>query len=351
MIMQRRVYLDWNATAPMSEVVTSEIVKSLHKYGNPSSVHFEGREARNALESARDTIAEIVGASSRKKIVFTSGATEAAAMVLHSRVVKCAPIEHDCVKTWAEVDLPVSESGFVTIENPEHSCLQMANSETGIVQNIPESILLTDAVQAFGKVLTDFSDFSYDFAVISSHKVGGPKGIGALLVKDISSIDPMIKGGGQEGGVRSGTESLTNILGFTAAVECRLFEMKSGMQNGIRKKRDYLEKMLKEANDSTTIVGENVNRLPNTSYFVTPGWKGDLQVAGLDLEGFAVSSGMACSNGKKDKGGVLRSMGYSEELSECAIRVSIGSNTRTEDLERFVEVWSVQLENWRRKAA
>ena len=347
----KRVYLDWNASEPLSERAYSAMIHSLQQYGNPSSTHFEGREARNALEKARDRIAEIVGIPSRHSIVFTSGATEAASMILHSHPFKCALIEHDCVKVWAEHYLEVSESGLVLVNDPGSSSLQMANSETGIIQDVPDGILLTDAVQAFGKICIDFSNICYEFAVISSHKIGGPKGVGALLVQDTSSIEPLIKGGGQEAGLRSGTENLTNVLGFTAAVEDRLVAIKSGIQVEIEKKRDYLERMLKEVNPETIIVGEAVNRLPNTSYFITRGWKGDLQVAGLDLEGFSVSSGMACSNGKKDKGRGLESMGYSKELSDCGIRVSIGFSTVNEDLERFVEVWSSQLKEWQRKAA
>ena len=347
----QRIYLDWNASEPLSKHASAAMTQSLQHYGNPSSSHFEGREARNALENARDKIAEIVGLSSRHSLVFTSGATEAASMVLHSRFFECAPIEHDCVKVWANPNLSVSKFGLVTVQTPGESSLQMANSETGIIQDVPEGILFTDAVQAFGKVRTDFLDVSYEFAVISSHKIGGPKGVGALLVNDSATIEPLIRGGGQETGNRSGTESLTNILGFAAAAEYRSAEIKSGLESKIRKRRDYLEKILKEVSDNTIIIGTSVNRLPNTSYYLTPGWRGDLQVAGLDLRGFSVSSGMACSNGKKDKGRAVVSMGYSKELSDCGIRVSIGPTTTIEDLERFVEAWSLQLEEWKKKAA
>ena len=347
----KRIYLDWNASEPLSKQASSAMIQSLKQYGNPSSIHFEGREARNALESARDKIAEIVGLNSRHSLVFTSGATEAASMVLHSRFFECAAIEHDCVTVWANPHLSVSKFGHVTVDSPGESSLQMANSETGIIQDIPEGILFTDAVQAFGKVRTDFSDISYEFAAISSHKIGGPKGVGALLVNDGATIAPLIRGGGQETGNRSGTECLTNIIGFAAAAEHRSTEIKSGLESEIRKRRDYLERLLREVSDSTIIIGKSVKRLPNTSYFLTPGWQGDLQVAGLDLRGFSVSSGMACSNGKKDKGRAVVSMGYSKELSDCGIRVSIGSTTTTEDLERFVEAWSLQLNEWKKKAA
>ena len=346
-----RVYLDWNASEPLSKAASEAMIQSFVNYGNPSSIHFEGREARSALESARDRIAELVGLPSRNLVVFTSGATEGASMILHSRAFKCAPIEHDCVHIWAKENLPVSQNGFVEVKEPQNSSLQIANSETGIIQYIPDNIFFTDAVQAFGKIPIDFSELSYEFAIISSHKIGGPKGIGALFISDPAAIEPIIKGGGQETGLRSGTENLANILGFASAVEHRLGEMKAGAQFEISKKRNYLESMVKDVSKETIIVGEEVNRLPNTSYLLTPGWKGYEQVAGLDLEGFSVSSGMACASGKTGIGRGLISMGYTKESSECGIRVSIGLSTSNTDLEKFVDVWSSQVKNWKSQAA
>ena len=347
----KRVYLDWNASEPLSNAASEAMIRSLKHYGNPSSVHLEGRNAKRALERARDQIAELIGLPSRSLIVFTSGATEGASMVLNSKPFKCAPIEHDCVRVWADEDLAVSEYGLVEVIEPENSSLQLANSESGIIQDVPDNIFFTDAVQAFGKIPINFSNLSYEFAVISSHKIGGPKGIGALLVSDFAAIEPMIRGGGQESGLRSGTECLTNILGFASAVEHRLCELKSGVQFEIEKKRDYLESMVRDIKKDTLIVGEKVQRLPNTSYFLTPGWKSDLQVACLDLEGFSVSAGMACSSGKTGIGKGLLSMGYPNELSDCAIRVSIGSSTSNIELERFVDAWSLHAKHWKRQAA
>jgi cysteine desulfurase len=347
----KRVYLDWNASEPLSNAASKAMISSLKHYGNPSSVHLEGRDARSALERARDQIAELIGLPSRSLIVFTSGATEGASMVLHSKTFKCAPIEHDCVRVWANQDLAVSEDGLVEVTEPENSSLQLANSESGIIQDVPDNIFFTDAVQAFGKIPINFSNFFYDFAILSSHKIGGPKGIGALIVSDFAAIEPMIRGGGQESGLRSGTECLTNILGFASAVEHKLRELKLGVQFEIEKKRNYLERMVREVNKDAIIVGEKVQRLPNTSYILTPGWKSDLQVACLDLEGFSVSAGMACSSGKTGIGKGLLSMGYSNRLSDCAIRVSIGSSTSNLELERFVDVWSLHAKHWKRQAA
>ena len=197
---------------------------SLVNFANPSSLHFEGRKARIAIEKARDKIAEILGLKSRFNIIFTSGATESAAMVLHSKKLKCAPIEHDCVKAWSIENLIVSKNGKVDINDPINSTLQVANWETGIIQEIPQGIYFTDAVQAFGKTLVNFSGLDFLFAAISSHKISGPKGIGAIIVKDMNILSSFIKGGGQEFGKRSGTENLMNIEGFAASIEDKLLE-------------------------------------------------------------------------------------------------------------------------------
>ena len=156
----------------------------------------------------------------------------------------------------------------------------------------------------------------------------------------IFELNSFIKGGGQEFGKRSGTENLMNIQGFAKSIEDRIFEINSGKWDEIKSNRDYLEEMILNESYETLIVGKKVNRLPNTSFFITPGWKNDLQVATLDLEGFSVSSGMACSSGKKIKNNSLLSMGYSSSEADCAIRVSIGETTKKKDLEKFVSVWS-----------
>ena len=297
--MAKRIYLDWNASSPLSQSAFKAMKNSLANFANPSSLHFEGRKARITIEKARDKIAEILGLRSRFNIIFTSGATESAAMVLHSKKLKCASIEHDCVKVWSNENLSVSKKGTVDIYDPTNSTLQVANSETGIIQEIPQGIYFTDAVQAFGKTFIDFSRFDFEFAAISSHKISGPKGIGALIVKDMNILSSFIKGGGQEFGKRSGTENLMNIEGFAASIEDKLLEINSGKWDEIKSNRDYLEEMILNESQNTKVVGKNTERLPNTSFFITPGWKNDYQVASLDLEGFAISSGMACSSGKK----------------------------------------------------
>ena len=169
--MARRIYLDWNASSPLSKSAFKAMKNSLANFANPSSLHFEGRKARITIEKARDKIAEILGLKSRFNILFTSGATESAAMVLHSKKLKCASIEHDCVKVWSNENLSVSEKGKVDIYDPINSTLQVANSETGIIQEIPQGIYFTDAVQAFGKTFIDFSRFDFEFAAISDNLI------------------------------------------------------------------------------------------------------------------------------------------------------------------------------------
>ncbi|MFL2801772.1 MAG: cysteine desulfurase family protein [Paracoccaceae bacterium] len=338
--MANRIYLDWNASSPLSKSAFNAMKKSFANFGNPSSSHFEGRTARIAIEKARDKIAEILGLKSRFNIIFTSGATESAAMVLHKKKIKCAPIEHDCVKEWSTANINISRNGKVDIEDPLNSTLQVANSETGIIQTIPKGIYFTDAVQGFGKLFIDFSGFDFEFSAISSHKIGGPKGIGAIIAKDIDALDSFMRGGGQEFGKRSGTENLMNIEGFAASIEDKSSEINSGKLDEIKSNRDYLEEMILNESKHTNVVGKDNSRLPNTSFFITPGWKNDHQVAALDLEGFAISSGMACSSGKKNKQNSLAGMGFSEFESNCAIRVSIGGTTTKTELEKFVSVWS-----------
>ena len=187
--MVKRIYLDWNASSPLSQSAFKAMKNSLANFANPSSLHFEGRKARIAIEKSRDKIAEILGLKSRFNIIFTSGATESAAMVLHSKKLKCASIEHDCVKVWSNENLRASENGKVNIHDPLNSTLQVANSETGIIQEIPKGIYFTDAVQAFGKTFVDFSSFDFEFSAISSHKIGGPKGIGAVIARDINLLN------------------------------------------------------------------------------------------------------------------------------------------------------------------
>ncbi len=338
MSRDRRVYLDWNASAPLRTTVRQAIGQALDLWGNPSSPHTEGRHAKAMVERARVKIADRCGCLP-EHVVFTSGSTEAAALALEGRRLDSARIEHECVLVWTTGHLEVSEDGMVKVEDPSRTCLQVANGETGVVQGRSEGLAVTDATQAVGKMPIKNTLNQAEMAFISGHKIGGPKGVGALLLSDGAEITPRILGGGQESGRRSGTENVIGIVGFAAAVEEASQEFDAGRWETVRTIRDLLEDILLDSVPGLTVFGKQSPRLPNTSYFAALGWKSDLQLIDLDLSGFAVSAGSACSSGKLRSSGVLESMGVSSDWAECAIRVSLGPTTRREDIERFAETW------------
>ncbi len=335
---RKRVYLDWNATAPLRESARAAMLAAMDVVGNPSSVHAEGRAAVALVEKARTQVAEAFGAQAAD-IVFVSGATEAAALALRGRGIHGAGIEHDAVRAWVTEDLAVDEAGQVTVVDPAQSTLQAANSETGILQKIPQGLAVCDFTQAFGKMPLGFDWSGVDMGLISAHKIGGPKGIGALVLRRGLDVDPMIRGGGQEMGRRSGTENILGIAGFGgAAGECTQ-DLDRGAWEHVRELRNILENTLDLDGNTTILVGKGAERLPNTSCLVTPGWKGETQVMQMDLQGFAISAGSACSSGKVKSSSVLRAMGFDEAEAGCAIRVSIGPTTERAELEAFAAAW------------
>ncbi|AJE47061.1 cysteine desulfurase family protein [Celeribacter indicus] len=345
-----RVYLDWNATAPLADAARAATIAAMDVTGNPSSVHAEGRAAKGILERARAQVAEAFGAQGAD-IVFTSGATEAAALALAGRGLSCAGIEHDAVASWCEASLPVARDGRVTVADPARSALQVANSETGVIQSLPEGLAVCDATQGFGKIPLAFNWMGCDMALVSAHKLGGPKGVGALVLKQGLDVTARIRGGGQEMGRRSGTENLAGIAGFGAAAERAAKMLAEGVWDEVAEKRDYLETLLAEAVGDPIFIGKGGQRLPNTVSLITPGWKGETQVMQMDLAGFAVSAGSACSSGKVRASKVLTSMGFSETEAASALRVSIGPETRKEDLERFARTWSAAFGRWKERSA
>lgn len=348
--MNRRVYLDYNATAPLRPEARAAMVAAMDVAGNPSSVHGEGRAAKALVERARAQVATAFGADGAD-VIFTSSATEAAALALAGRKVHGAGIEHDAVAAWTSADLPVSASGAVSVEEPSRSVLQLANSETGIVQTLPEGLLLSDMTQAFGKIALAFNWAGCQMALISAHKLGGPKGIGALVVRRGTEIVAQIKGGGQEMGRRSGTENVIGIAGFGAAAEAAQRDLADGTWDRVEKLRNILESSIEESAKETIFVGKGSARLPNTCCLAYPGWKGETQVMQMDLAGFAVSAGSACSSGKVRESRVLRAMGYDAEVASSAIRVSLGPETTRDEILRFAEVWLKQLNKHRARAA
>ncbi|UWP93493.1 cysteine desulfurase [Aliiroseovarius crassostreae] len=341
-----RTYLDWNATTPLRPEAKEAMLRAMDLVGNPSSVHSEGRAAKGMMERARKDLAAALGAEGAD-IIFTSSATEAAALALSGKGLHCAGVEHDAVRSWCSEDLDVSENGSVTVTDPAKSALQLANSETGVIQTLPDGLLLTDATQAFGKIPFAFNWCGADMAIVSAHKLGGPKGIGALIVKRGTDVAAQIKGGGQEMGRRSGTENLIGISGFAAAAKAAQLDLENGVCERVAELRKILENAIAESEKDTIFVGKAENRLPNTSCFITPGWKGETQVMVMDLAGFAISAGSACSSGKVKSSAVLRAMGYDEGLASCAVRVSIGPDTSEEQILAFADAWGREYGKFR----
>ncbi|MBO9413418.1 MULTISPECIES: cysteine desulfurase family protein [unclassified Ruegeria] len=345
-----RIYLDHNATTPLRPEAREAMISAMEICGNPSSVHAEGRAAKALVERARAQIAAAFGAEGAD-IVFTSGSTEGAALTLEGRGLHGAAIEHDAVRAWTEEDLNVSKEGMVAVSAPDQSTLQYANSETGIVQSLPAGLAVTDATQAFGKLPIAFNWLDTQMALVSAHKLGGPKGIGAVVMKRGTDLPARIKGGGQEMGRRSGTENVIGIAGFGAAAEAAALDLANGVWEQVKEFRNILEKALEAGSKSTIFVGKDQERLPNTLCFATPGWKGETQVMQMDLAGFAISAGSACSSGKVRASAVLTAMGFDEVTAASAIRVSLGPSTTEEDVLRFAETWLEKEKKHRARAA
>lgn len=345
-----RIYLDWNATTPLRPEARAAMGAAMDLVGNPSSVHAEGRAAKALMERARGQIAAALGAEGAD-VVFTSGATEAAALACAGRGLTCAGIEHEAVAAWCDVSLPVDGNGAVAVNDPARTALQLANSETGIVQDLPQGIAVCDLTQGFGKLPLAFNWLGCEMGLVSAHKLGGPKGIGALVLRRGLDVAQQLKGGGQEMGRRAGTENLVGIAGFAAAAEAAARDLANGVWDQVAEIRNILDSALSGFGFETISVGNTVARLPNTLNLIAPGWKGETQVMAMDLAGFAISAGSACSSGKVRASRVLRAMGFDDDQAGQAIRISIGPATTTEQVLRFAEAWGRDYKRLRSRAA
>jgi len=369
--MPDRVYLDWNATTPLRPEAREAMAAAWDLPGNPSSVHAEGRKARRLVEDARAAVAGAVGALARN-VVFTSGGTEANALALAPglRLQSGAPvqrlvvsaIEHASVLAGgrfpaeAIVTVGVSGSGLVHLDRlretlaggpPALVSVMLANNETGAVQPIAEvaeivhaagCVLHVDAIQALGKIPFDINVLNADLATVSAHKIGGPKGVGALVwTEAVQGLEPLLRGGGQERGHRAGTENVAGIAGFGAAVKAAMGMLK---KDAIRLEslRNRLETGLRQT-PGLLIFSQDVQRLPNTTLFTVPGLRAETAVIGFDLAGIAVSSGSACSSGKVQPSHVLEAMGFGRELAQGGVRLSLGWSTSDADIDRCLEAW------------
>lgn len=340
--MNGRLYLDWNATAPLRPEARAAMMAAMDAAGNPSSVHAEGRAARALVERARAQVAAAVGCQPGE-VVFTSGATEAASVLARlPGPVAVDPTAHDCL--WAH-----RREG----EGRGVLAWGLANNETGVVAELPEhpGLRLADAVQAVGKLPYAFGWSGADLAILSAHKFGGPKGVGALIVRDGLEMPPLSLGGGQEMGRRAGTETVIGIAGMGAAAEAAARDLADGVWDAVAQVRDALEAALLNAVPDAVIVGRDLPRLPNTTCVVTPGWKGETQVMRMDLAGFAVSAGSACSSGKVRPSRVLKAMGFDDRASASALRVSIGPGVTRDDMARLAGVWSAAARQHRTRTS
>ena len=362
--MKNPVYMDHNATTAVRPEARDAVALALALTGNPSSVHGSGRTARRLVEDARDAVAALVGAEPAW-IVFTSGGTEAnnlALRVLPKRApILCSAVEHASVLSVMDgiVEIPVDGDGVVDLgaleallageDTPALVSVMLANNETGVLQPVADvaalahehgALIHCDAVQAAGKMAIDFRALGCDLMSLSAHKIGGPSGVGALVVtsgvEDDLALIPMLRGGGQERGRRAGTENVPGIAGFGAAARAA----REGLTDFARlgRWRERIENRLRQRADSR-VYGFGAPRLANTSCLTMPGVEAETQVIQFDLAGVAVSAGAACSSGKVEPSRVLAAMGVDANEAATAIRVSLGWNTTEDDADKFVEAW------------
>ena len=358
---KKLVYLDYNATAPCRPAAAAALARALQAGGNPSSVHAAGRGARATLEAARRAVAALAGAGP-EEVLFTSGATEADNLALRAtgaeRVVVSA-IEHDAVLA-ARPDrelAPVDAAGRLDLDalrdllGPKAAgtlvSLMAVNNETGVIQPIEEAgeivqaagaRLHVDAAQAAGRIDLASIWAAADYLSLSAHKMGGPPGVGALLIREGAPFAPQSHGGGQERRRRAGTENLPGIAGFGAAAEALAAGWREEAAR-IATLHDALEAAVRRIAPRALIAGEGARRVCNTSAIALPGLAAEKQVMALDLAGIAVSAGSACSSGKVTKSHVLSAMGWPDDLAGSSIRVSLGWATTEDDVARFLDAY------------
>ena len=358
--MTSRSYLDFNATAPTRPEVIDAVAEAMQEGGNASSVHADGRAARTRVEKARQHVAALVGADATG-VIFTGSGTESNNQALRcdniERIIISA-IEHESVLQARPdaVVCPVTSEGLVDLEAlasllgesdvPTMVSIMLANNETGIVQPVAEATQIAhdagalfhcDAVQAAGKIPVDMKALGVDSMALSAHKIGGPQGVGALICMNPSMMPRFVHGGGQESGLRAGTENVPGIVGYGVAAESAL----AGLNEfgALADLRDALEERVLAIEPSAKIFGKELERLPNTSKFATKGLTSEVQVMGLDLDGASISAGSACSAGRVETPYVLAAMGVPDEFGLCAVRISLGWTTTLEDVDGFITAW------------
>lgn len=378
--MSERAYFDWNATARLRPAARVAMVEALDCAGNASSVHAEGRAARGLLENARAQVAALVGAEA-KNVTFTSGATEANMLALTPALevggrkeprdrLFVSAVEHPSVLAGGRFALdqveilPVDGNGCVDLVELERYLLRaarplvsvmLANNETGVIQPIRAiadivhaagGLLHVDAVQGAGRIPCDMTELGADLITLSSHKLGGPQGAGALIRRgDVHIAEPLIRGGGQERGYRAGTENVAAIAGFgatAAAVDLADAPRMAAL-------RDRIEAGIKAMTPQAVIFGTGAPRLPNTTLVAVPGIKAETALIAFDLNGIALSPGSACSSGKVQASSVLKAMGVEPGLASGALRISLGWETTENDVEKLLTAWKTVVSSLLKK--
>lgn len=376
-----QVYLDFNATTPLWPSVKEAMIQAMDHVGNPSSVHSFGRASRKVLEETRTELLKAVNGL-QASVIFTSGGTEAnnlaiQGFVRHRKRVGLEPhvfvsaTDHDSTRDSFDDRrlIPVTTTGILDLEHLETQLSSLrthdvrasilvsvsyAQNETGVIQPLAPlraiaqkygAMLHTDASQAFGKIPIDFTDLDVDLMTVSAHKIGGPSGIGALIIRDGVLLESIKRGGGQEQGHRPGSQNLIGIAGFKAAIQ----EVTQYSWDPVQHMKQKLERALREISPESQIFGSTQDRLPNTTMIHMPEVLNETQVMAFDLAGFAVSAGAACSSGKVKASPSLLAMGVSEETAQSALRISLGWTTQEKELENFIKVWEDLYTRTRRK--
>jgi len=372
MTTMRASYLDWNANAPLRPEAAAAMSEALGFAGNPSSVHRYGRRARQSLEKARQAVARLVNAAA-DHVILTSGGTEANNLALQAfpeRRLIISAIEHESVLAPAPsaARIPALRTGIVDLAalarllaaepRPALVSLMLANNETGVIQPVAEAARMArrygalvhcDAVQGPGRVPVDFRALGVDLMTISAHKLGGPMGVGALILRDRLELSPLIAGGGQERRRRAGTENLPGIVGFGVAAELARAELEAG--DRVAALRDEAQRRLLAIAPDAAVFGAEAARLPNTLAIAMPRVAAATQVIALDLAGVMVSAGAACSSGKVARSHVLEAMGIAPAEADCAIRISLGWSTEEAEIDHLVEAWGALYARTRASAA
>lgn len=354
------IYMDYNASAPLLPVVKDAMIEVLEKSGNSSSIHSHGRSMRSYVDTARREILKNVGAHGAK-LIFTGSATESNNTVLRGVKAKShiiSSIEHPSVFQVRDDlhHIPVNEGGVINLKAlegllkelpaPALVSVMLANNETGVIQPVREvasiahsygAIVHTDAVQAVGRIPLSFHDLDVDIMTIAAHKFGGPSGIAAVVYRDPIELSPLVLGGGHEQGLRAGTQNVALIEGMRVAIE----EACTASENpqSLKELRDQMEGEILDLSSEARVMGKDAERIPNTSCLSMPGVSAEVQLMAFDLAGISVSSGSACSSGKVRPSHVMEAMGVDVTQSGGVLRISLGWNTKKQDVDAFVQTW------------